>query len=123
VVHETVRAGNTALADGDDDAVTSALASVSRMTDVLGINPTDPVWSGGVAGDDRAADALDALVRAELDARAEARKSKDFATSDAIRDRLTGAGILVEDGPDGTRWSLSSATADAEPTPETEGGP
>ncbi len=123
VVHETVRAGNTALAAGDDGDASSALASVLEMTDVLGINPLDPVWSGGKAGDDRAADALDALVRAELDARAEARKDKDFATSDAIRDRLTGAGILVEDGPDGTRWSLSSAAADAAPTPETEGGP
>ncbi|MCK9488419.1 MAG: cysteine--tRNA ligase [Xanthomonadales bacterium] len=43
---------------------------------------------------------IDALV-AERDA---ARKSRDFARSDAIRDQLAGIGVLVEDGADGGRW-------------------
>ena len=39
--------------------------------------------------------------------RAEARAKKDFATADAIRDRIKAAGIEVEDTPDGPKWSLS----------------
>ncbi|MCL2424130.1 MAG: cysteine--tRNA ligase, partial [Micrococcales bacterium] len=49
---------------------------------------------------------------AELDARAAARAARDFATSDAIRDRLNDAGITVEDSPTGSRWSLTPPTAD-----------
>ena len=40
VLHETVRAGNTALTDGDLDAAGQALASVTAMLDVLGLNAT-----------------------------------------------------------------------------------
>jgi len=45
-----------------------------------------------------------ALVRGLVDLRADARKAKDFAQADAIRDRLAEAGIALEDGPDGTTW-------------------
>ena len=42
----------------------------------------------------------------QLAARAQARASKDWAASDAIRDTLAAAGVVVEDGPDGANWSL-----------------
>ena len=45
-------------------------------------------------------DEIDALI-AE---RVEARKAKDFARADAIRDQLTEARIIVEDGADGATW-------------------
>jgi len=111
VVHDTVRAGNTALDDGDDVGAVQALSQVLVMTDALGINPLDPVW-GTVGGDDRAAVALDALVRAELEARQSARAARDFGTADAIRDRLTAAGVVVEDTSGGARWSLARPSAD-----------
>ena len=46
------------------------------------------------------------VVQSRIDEREEARKAKDFATADAIRDRLAEAGVLVEDTPDGTTWRL-----------------
>lgn len=47
---------------------------------------------------------LDAVMGLVLDIRASARKNKDWATSDLIRDRLKEAGITVEDGPAGSTW-------------------
>jgi len=52
-------------------------------------------------------DALDSLVRADVAARSTARATKDWATADAIRDRLATAGIVLEDSADGVRWSLA----------------
>jgi cysteinyl-tRNA synthetase len=108
VVHETVRAGNTAIDDGDVAAVGAAFAAVLAMTDLLGVNPLDPHWG---AGDDRgsgdAQRALDALVQAQLAERARARAARDFATADAIRDRLGHAGIVIEDTASGANWSLA----------------
>ena len=102
VLHETVRAGNAALAAADAETVRSALDSVLAMTRVLGL---DDVASTGAA-EGPALAALDALVKAQLEARAAARAAKDWAASDAIRDGLAGAGVVVEDGPQGASWSL-----------------
>ena len=44
-----------------------------------------------------------------LEQRAEARAAKDFATADAIRDRLKDAGIEIEDTPQGPQWSIGSS--------------
>ncbi len=49
-------------------------------------------------------DLLDAEVERLLEERIEARARKDFARADAIRDELKDRGIVLEDGPDGTRW-------------------
>jgi cysteinyl-tRNA synthetase len=111
VVHETVRAGNTALDEGDDDAAALAFQQVVGMTDVLGINPLDPHWQSGGAQDDATSTALAALVEAELAARQQARATRDYATADAVRDRLAEAGIEVEDTPAGPRWSVARTTA------------
>ncbi|MFN3865616.1 MAG: cysteine--tRNA ligase [Demequina sp.] len=107
-VHETVRAGNAALTAGDDAAVAAALVSVRAMLDVLGLDPGAPEWAGADSGSTAAMTALDVLVRADIDARAQARAEKDWATADSIRDRLAAAGIVVEDGADGVRWSLAT---------------
>jgi cysteinyl-tRNA synthetase len=106
VVHERLRAGNTALADRDDDAARSELVALRAMLDVLGLDPAGPQWATG-SDDSRAREALDALVSSELEARAAARAAKDWAAGDAIRDRLAAAGIVVQDSADGARWTLS----------------
>jgi cysteinyl-tRNA synthetase len=106
-VHEAVRVGNTALADGDGAAVAAALGSVRAMLAVLGLDPLDPHWAGSSGSDPRLAEVTDGLVRLALDQRAAARARKDFAAADAVRDQLTTLGVSVEDTPSGPRWELS----------------
>ena len=71
---------------------------------VLGILERDPVaflQSGTpVAEGGLSAEAIEAMIVA----RKEARASKNFAESDRIRKELEEAGVLLEDGPQGTTW-------------------
>ena len=105
-IHTTVRAANKELAAGNESAARKLAESVRAMATVLGFDPLDEKWAAG-AGSPAADAALDQLVQAELDRRAQARKDKDFATADAVRDRLAAAGITVTDTPDGATWQLS----------------
>ena len=104
-IHEVVREGNTALADGNDAAVAGTLGSVRAMLGVLGLDPLDPHWAGGA--DDRLTQATDGLVSLALEQRQAARARKDFPAADAIRDQLTALGVSVEDTPQGPRWELT----------------
>jgi cysteinyl-tRNA synthetase len=47
---------------------------------------------------------VDAEIERMIEARISARKARNFAESDRIRDELLGRGILLEDTPQGTRW-------------------
>lgn len=110
VIHTTVKAGNNALAGKDaGKAKAVALASLVRaMAAIVGIDPLDPQWAGSVqgTGDSDVQQALASLVEHELELRAAARKEKDFATADGVRDRLVAAGIEVIDTPNGAEWKL-----------------
>jgi cysteinyl-tRNA synthetase len=110
-IHETVRAGNTALDEGDEDEARRLGLQVVAMTEVLGINPLHPQWNSSTGtGADDAMTALDALVMDRIGARAAARAARDFTMADEIRDQLTAAGIAVEDTSSGPRWSLARRT-------------
>ena len=102
VLHGRVRDGNAALDAQDDAAVGAALADVLAMADVLWVNPLE--WQSQSSSD--LTSVIDALVHVALEQRAAARERKDYAAADAIRDRLAGSGVLVEDTPDGPRWTL-----------------
>ena len=71
-----------------------------------------PRGSGRVAdaGSDAARGALSTLVEDLLAQRKEARQRKDFATADAVRARLTAAGVTVEDSADGATWTLKDGS-------------
>jgi cysteinyl-tRNA synthetase len=105
VLYDAVREGNRQLAAGEDATVSAA--SVRAMLEVLGLDPADPAWPSGGGADAGLTNAVDVLVAGLLEQRAEARAAKDFATADAIRDRIKAAGIEVEDTPAGPKWSLS----------------
>jgi cysteinyl-tRNA synthetase len=105
-LHNKVRQGNTALADGDDDTARSAAECVRRMADILGVDPLSPKWNDQSSADLGMRQALTTLVDRLLAERQEARKNKDFARSDALRDQLYDAGIAVEDTPGGPQWTL-----------------
>jgi cysteinyl-tRNA synthetase len=102
VLHSTVRDGNSALDAGDTDSVRQALADVLAMTSLLGVNPLD--WQAESSAD--LTPVIDSLVEVALEQRAAARGRQDFTAADAIRDRLTAAGVVVEDTPAGPRWTL-----------------
>ena len=99
VLHETVGAGNKALEANDLAAVAAAAGQARAMLGVLGLDSVEAAASHG--------EALDAVMELVLERRAAARELNDWTTADRIRDTLTGAGIVLEDGPNGTNWSLS----------------
>jgi cysteinyl-tRNA synthetase len=106
-IHETVHEGNKLLGAGDSEALRANAASVRAMLAVLGLDPLDPHWGSGASRkDEKLTAAVASLVGGLLEQREQARKSKDFATADAIRSRLAEAGIEVEDTPQGPQWSL-----------------
>jgi len=80
-----------------EDAATEAAQLVS-MSELLGIvQQSAESWFH--SGDEDSS-----WIEALIIERNEARKSRDFARADAIRDELAGKGIVLEDGPDGTGW-------------------
>lgn len=94
--------------DKDSPAVTSLVAAatiIRELTAVLGIFVKAPPKSSGDDGD---AALLDSVVHLLIDLRKEARERKDYATGDAIRDRLSELGVALLDKKEGTSWERSS---------------
>ncbi|MEI6239589.1 MAG: cysteine--tRNA ligase [Planctomycetia bacterium] len=83
-------------------ATLDAMMLVMReLTSVLGLFLVEPQATAG--GADEAL--VGKLMELVIEIRANARKAKDFATADLVRTKLTEAGIVLEDRPDGTGWS------------------
>ncbi|KQY55396.1 cysteine--tRNA ligase [Nocardioides sp. Root140] len=111
-IHDVVREGNKLIGTGDTDALRGNAASVRAMLDVLGLDPQDPSFATGSTGEtDKLSAAVDVLINTLLEQRNEARAAKDYATADAIRDRIKAAGIEIEDTPSGPKWSLETDTS------------
>ncbi|MFC7373690.1 MULTISPECIES: cysteine--tRNA ligase [unclassified Brachybacterium] len=109
VIHREQAALNTLLAGGGAAGeIAAGLGRLRAMLDVLGLDPLSAQWAGSHAGSTAEHEALDALITTQLAAREAARAEKDWARADALRDALSAAGIRVEDGPDGARWTLET---------------
>ena len=102
VLHEQTRAGNAALAAGED--ASDAANAVMAMAEVLGLAQLMSFNAEGTSGAEH--EALDALIQAVLAERADARAQKDWAKADAMRDLLASAGVQVKDGANGSSWSV-----------------
>jgi cysteinyl-tRNA synthetase len=86
-------------AGGDEALVGSLVKLVAELRAAGKLTDLAEPSSGG------ATDAqLNQLMKLLIDGRAAARKNKDFATGDLIRNRLTELGITLEDRPGGTEW-------------------
>lgn len=102
VLHEQTRAGNAALAAGED--ASDAANAVMAMAEVLGLAQLMSFNAEGTSGAEH--EALDSLIQAVLAERADARAQKDWAKADAMRDLLASAGVQVKDGANGSTWSV-----------------
>ena len=108
VLFDLVSTGNVLVdrVERDDRGAAAELAGLAaayeEMAEVLGLSPRRD-WPEKPRG----AEALSPLVAYLLELREEARRAKDFARADEIRDRLANARIVVEDRPGGPRWHLA----------------
>ncbi|MDA1055039.1 MAG: cysteine--tRNA ligase [Planctomycetota bacterium] len=88
----------------DLDTFCRGVETLRELSAILGLF-LKPAKNSGSDGNQ---EAMDKLVQMFIRMRADARKNKDFALSDRIRDNLAAAGITLEDRKEGTTWRLGS---------------
>ncbi len=88
------------LGDQDPARATRLAATLKKLGGVLGLLSQDPehFLRGGEAG------LSDEEIERLIEEREQARKRRDWATADRIRDQLKARGIVLEDTPQGTLW-------------------
>ncbi len=92
-IFELVKFANTtANGDSSKEYLEGVLGLIVKLSDVLGIIVN------------REAEILDADIEALIEARQAARKDRDFARADEIRDELLQMGIVLEDTREGVKW-------------------
>lgn len=96
-LHEIVNDLNKAESTEERSRLKSLLLKSAYMLGLLYNEPEN--WFKGEHSDDEATE-----IEALIVERTEAKKNKDWATADAIRDELKAKGVVLEDSPSGTTW-------------------
>jgi len=101
VVYDLVRDAHVAIDAGRLDDAATHVATVRELCGALGLDLDDGASSTSSETDARGDEAeIDALIAT----RTEARRQRDFAEADRIRDELQRRGVTLEDTPRGTVW-------------------
>lgn len=106
VIFDLVRETNrrveqSQLSDDDRAYLSAAKALLDEVNGFLGI------FDQGSAGIDQSR--VDQVMQVVIEVRRTLRSQKNFALADEIRDKLKSAGVILEDGPSGTRWRWEDA--------------
>ena len=96
VYHQAIMNGSR---KPDGKLMDQIIKTWKEMKSVIGILEDEPARSG-----EQGTEEDDSAIEAKIAERQEARKKKDFARADAIRDELARQGIILEDTPQGVRW-------------------
>ncbi|MBE5958326.1 MAG: cysteine--tRNA ligase [Lachnospiraceae bacterium] len=96
--------GITIIYDVLKDEINDAtkIAVIEEFDKVLSLNLTAPFEENAGSGVD---DELEAYIVSMIEKRAAAKKEKDFATADSIREELASKGIILKDTREGTTWT------------------
>jgi cysteinyl-tRNA synthetase len=120
-IFDLVRASNTAmdqgkLLAGDRDAILRTLSDFDAVFDVLEDRDSEPTrralaWAEEAGRTDDVAPELrermalsDEAIEALVAERTQAKKQRNFARADQIRNELAAKGVVLEDSKDGVRW-------------------
>lgn len=101
VLHGVANEINQHRRDGNEDEAKNSAAVLVRLGAVLGLLQQDPeAFFQADTGGELSAEEIEGLIQA----RADARKAKNFAEADRIRDELAEKGIILDDSREGTTW-------------------
>lgn len=104
-LQDLTREVNTALNSGSEIGL-NTLQAIETVYQTLGNDVLGIIPDAETSADQGSAARESALVELLIQMRADARKNKNWAESDRIRDELAKAGVVLEDRADGTAWHI-----------------
>ena len=105
ILHAIAGEINQQRRDGDEQAAAASATVLVRLGSVLGLLQQDPeLFFQGSSGSGQGGELNAEQIETMIQARADARKARDFAGADRIRDELLEQGVILDDSREGTSW-------------------